>query len=194
LSPDQLREARLGVAEYSPLPRGRHKLPAEVVDAHQRARLVVATTELFAERGFAFTAREVAGRARVSPSSLYRHFAGIDALLTTCFEVARAALLQRIEFACAEGTEAAVAAAVGFWVEEPTLAQLLGLSTAVGVEAVAQARHELQRGLASRLRGEAAGHRAAAALAVLGGAGVPVDLVAELAQLLPDPASSGRGR
>jgi AcrR family transcriptional regulator len=58
------------------LPRGRHGLSRDQVLAAQRERLMIATTELLAERGYlAVGVREIAGRARVSRAAFYECFA-----------------------------------------------------------------------------------------------------------------------
>ncbi|MFL5822182.1 MAG: TetR/AcrR family transcriptional regulator [Solirubrobacteraceae bacterium] len=65
-----------------PLPRGRHKLGADVVRASQRERLIRAMLETVAERGYeATTVPEVVARARVSRNAFYEFFAD----KTSCF-------------------------------------------------------------------------------------------------------------
>lgn len=58
------------------LPRGRHDLSREQVLAAQRERLMIATAELLAERGYlAVGIREIATRAGVSRAAFYECFA-----------------------------------------------------------------------------------------------------------------------
>ena len=58
------------------LPRGRHGLSHDQVLAAQRERLMIATTELLAKRGYlAVGIREIASRARVSRAAFYECFA-----------------------------------------------------------------------------------------------------------------------
>jgi AcrR family transcriptional regulator len=58
------------------LPRGRHRLTRDEVLAAQRERLMIATTELLAERGYlAVGVREIATRAGVSRAAFYECFA-----------------------------------------------------------------------------------------------------------------------
>jgi AcrR family transcriptional regulator len=58
-----------------PLPRGRHKLPAEHVRASQRERILQAMLHVVAADGYtAATVSKVAATARVSPNSFYELF------------------------------------------------------------------------------------------------------------------------
>jgi AcrR family transcriptional regulator len=58
------------------LPRGRHDLSRDQVLAAQRERLMIATTELLAERGYLQVGvREIATRAGVSRAAFYECFA-----------------------------------------------------------------------------------------------------------------------
>ncbi len=62
-----------------PLPRGRHGLPREAVLASQRGRMLVAMTQIVAERGFArTTVADVLRNAGVSRETFYEHFTGKD--------------------------------------------------------------------------------------------------------------------
>jgi AcrR family transcriptional regulator len=73
-----------------PLPRGRHKLPAHVVRASQRERLVQAMLDSVAERGYeATTVPQVVAAARVSRNAFYELFADkLDCFLALCDEAA----------------------------------------------------------------------------------------------------------
>ena len=75
-------------AGVTPLPRGRHRLAPEEVEASQRQRLVGAMRACVAERGFAeTTVQQVAARARVSPNAFYKLFADkLDGFLAVCWE------------------------------------------------------------------------------------------------------------
>lgn len=58
------------------LPRGRHDLSRDQVLSAQRERLMIAITELLAERGYlAVGIRDIAARARVSRAAFYECFA-----------------------------------------------------------------------------------------------------------------------
>lgn len=62
-----------------PLPRGRHKLPRETVEASQRERIMRAMTELVEAAGDegsrAITVTQIAATARVSTNTFYKNFA-----------------------------------------------------------------------------------------------------------------------
>lgn len=76
------------------LPRGRHGLSREEVEASQRARVMLALAEAMAEKGFAATSvADVLKRARVSRETFYELYdSKLDCFLQT-FDTA-AALLQ----------------------------------------------------------------------------------------------------
>ncbi|MHB8438382.1 MAG: TetR/AcrR family transcriptional regulator [Acidimicrobiales bacterium] len=87
-----------------PLPRGPHGLPAEVVAASQRARLLEALTVTVAARGFASTT--VAGVCRaagVSPNVFYEHFSSKE----ECFLAAYDVFVSRIVDAIGDAAAAA---------------------------------------------------------------------------------------
>ena len=57
------------------MPPGRHLVPRDFVTQNQRERMLLATTELVAERGFQKTTIElIAKTARVALSTFYEHF------------------------------------------------------------------------------------------------------------------------
>src|SRR3954449_11127429 len=72
------------------LPRGRHALPAHVVRASQRERLLAAMLESVAEHGYeATTVPEVVAAARVSRNAFYALFRDkLDCFLALCDEAA----------------------------------------------------------------------------------------------------------
>ncbi|MFN8151075.1 MAG: TetR/AcrR family transcriptional regulator [Solirubrobacterales bacterium] len=84
-----------------PLPRGRHRLPADVVRASQRERLLRAMLTLVAEKGYQATSvPEVVTRARVSRSSFYREFdSKLDCFLVLCDERSRGMIDEVLEAA-----------------------------------------------------------------------------------------------
>jgi AcrR family transcriptional regulator len=58
-----------------PLPRGRHGIDRDEIRAHQRGRLVEATIECVADRGYALTTvGHIVSRARVSRETFYELF------------------------------------------------------------------------------------------------------------------------
>ncbi len=62
-----------------PLPRGRHGLSREFIAEHQRERLLAAIADSLDEHGYdGTTVAAISGRAGVSKSDFYRHFASKD--------------------------------------------------------------------------------------------------------------------
>ena len=69
------RSAGTGPLPPQPLPRGRHRLPVEVVQRIQRERILHATAETIRAKGFAnITVADVVASARVSRDVFYSHF------------------------------------------------------------------------------------------------------------------------
>lgn len=71
----------------SRLPPGRHLLPADFVAENQRARILIATSELVAERGYGKTTIEaIAKTARVALATFYEHFASKEEAFLAAFD------------------------------------------------------------------------------------------------------------
>lgn len=66
-----------------------HRLPSEIVAAHQRERLIIATMELVERQGYpATSAAQVARHASVSGAAFYKHFANKEeCFIAACQEV-----------------------------------------------------------------------------------------------------------
>lgn len=94
-------DATAGTWRPDPLPRGRHQLPADVVRASQRERLLLAMLVLVAGNGYqATTVPEVVTRARVSRSVFYQEFESkLDCFLALCDEQSRGMIDQVLEAA-----------------------------------------------------------------------------------------------
>ncbi|MEZ5062098.1 MAG: TetR/AcrR family transcriptional regulator [Solirubrobacterales bacterium] len=84
-----------------PLPRGRHRLPADVVRASQREELLRAMLALVAENSYhATSVPDVVTRARVSRSAFYQEFDGkLDCFLVLCDERSRGMIEEVLEAA-----------------------------------------------------------------------------------------------
>lgn len=79
------------------LPRGRHGLTRAQIGAAQRERILAATTELLAARGYrGFAVSDVARRAGVSLAALYRCFEGKDACVFAGYDRFIEVLLTRM--------------------------------------------------------------------------------------------------
>jgi AcrR family transcriptional regulator len=160
-----LFEATLSPA--APLPRGRHGIPADLVDAHQRRRLIAAMSEALAEQGYArVTAEHVSERAGVSSRTFYKHFDNLWECLLAAYGDAGQQLCAEIEARCAEASPAegstpsgesfsrlrnGIDAALSFLATEPQLAGLLGGQPPVEAPALATARRNLVERLAKML-------------------------------------------
>lgn len=143
------------------LPRGRHRIPPELIAENQRWRLLGAAAEVLAERGYAqITTADIAGRAGVSRSTFYEHFDGLDACLLAAYEMAADCLCEIVTGACEGGRglersvrlRAATKAALDFLAAEPALANLLGSAVPAGDPALHAARERLLNRLAWPLR------------------------------------------
>lgn len=140
------------------LPRGRHRLPRELVAENHRWRLIGAAAEVMAESGYAgATSKAVARRAGVSAGTFYEHFDDLDACLLATCEMAADSLSDLAAAACTGGGEwpqrlrAAVEAALEYAASEPAFSGLLGFEASGGVAAIATARERLLLRLAGLL-------------------------------------------
>lgn len=93
-----LRKPRASVFKAVPLPRGRHGLPADVVRASQRERLVRAMLALVAERGYAATTvPAVVAHARASRNAFYALFSDKQECFLAACEGAAADVLATMQ-------------------------------------------------------------------------------------------------
>jgi AcrR family transcriptional regulator len=116
----------------APLPRGRHKLPPEVVASNQHERLIVAIARCVAERGYSATSvQHIIEEAGVSRATFYEYFENKRDCVIAAHEVAFERLTARIFRACSTQREwplkvkAAIADALAFLDEDPERARLL---------------------------------------------------------------------
>lgn len=76
----------------SKLPPGRHLVPSDFVAQNQRERIIIATTDLVAERGYQKTTIElIAKTARVALVTFYEHFSGKEECFLAAFDESVAA-------------------------------------------------------------------------------------------------------
>jgi AcrR family transcriptional regulator len=117
--------------ELGPLPGGHHGLSPEQVADSQRERLLAATAEVVAERGYrATTITEIVKAASVSSKAFYQHFdskeecflAAFDAVIAHLEDILAAAISSQEEWA--QRVIAALRAALAFFASEPALARL----------------------------------------------------------------------
>ena len=157
--------------EPSPLrlPPGRHGIPADLVRAHQRVRLLEAAATALAEQGYGrITAARITEIAGVSSRTFYQHFEDLWACLLAAYETEAGRLCQRIEGACAALVEtrgpiaeadrrgrarAGIAAGLDFLAADPPAARLLSAEAPPQVAPLAAARRDLVERLGAMLRG-----------------------------------------
>jgi len=151
------------------LPPGRHGIPADLVRAHQRLRLLDAAATALAEQGYGrITAARVTELAGVSSRTFYQHFEDLWACLLAAYESEAARLCEEIEAVCAASVEepgpiveadrrdrarAGIAAALGFLAAEPNVARLLSAEPPPQIAALSAARRDLVERLGTLLRG-----------------------------------------
>lgn len=116
------------------LPRGRHGLPREVVDGHQRDRLILGVATALAEHGYGgLSVEHVIVAAGVSRTTFYNHFANKEEAVLAAHDLIFERFLGLITRACNAGhrwpekVKAAIGAALEFAAAEPEQAQLLTL-------------------------------------------------------------------
>ncbi len=116
----------------APLPRGHHDLPRDVVERHQRDRVVAAVASVIAERGYGgLTIERITDVARVSRTTFYNHFANKQEAVLGAHTATFERLLAVIEeAACAreewpEKVGASIVATFRFAGARPEEAQLL---------------------------------------------------------------------
>jgi AcrR family transcriptional regulator len=150
------------------LPPGRHGIPADLVRAHQRLRLLEAAATAVAEQGYGhITAARVTELAGVSSRTFYQHFEDLWACLLAAYETEAGRLCQEIEAACAALVEqrgpvaeadrrgrarAGIDAALGFLAAAPDVARLLSAEPPPQVAALSGARRDLIERLGTMLR------------------------------------------
>lgn len=137
-----------------PLPRlspGRHGMPADLVRAHQRQRLLAAAAAALAEQGYGrLTAARVTELATVSSRTFYQHFEDLWACVLAAYEEQAARLCAGIERA--GDAHAGIGAAIEFLAREPDAARLLSAEPPPQIAALAEARRELIGRLGAMLR------------------------------------------
>jgi AcrR family transcriptional regulator len=157
--------------EPSPLrlPPGRHGIPADLVRAHQRVRLLEAAAAALAEQGYGrITAARITELAGVSSRTFYQHFEDLWACLLAVYETEAGRLCQRIEGACTALVETrgpiaemdrrgrartGIAAGLDFLAAEPPAARLLSAEPPPQIAPLASARRDLVERLGAMLRG-----------------------------------------
>jgi AcrR family transcriptional regulator len=113
-------------------PAPRPVLSREFVAEHKRKRIMTATAELTAERGYEATKiSDIVKRAGVARKTLYENFSGKEEVFLTTFDAAVAEAMRRIEESCVDlgddweaRAEAGLAAFLDYVAAEPALARM----------------------------------------------------------------------
>lgn len=134
-------------------PRGRHRLPPEVVARSQRERLLEAAVRVVAEKGYgATTVADLTKEAGISRTTFYEMFEDKEACFLAAYDNAVDALVRRITRAYEveedwpRRARAGLAALLDALAEEPQLARLALIDVgAAGPAAQRRYRAALQR-------------------------------------------------
>ena len=151
------------------LPRGPHALPQEVVEAHQRERLIAAVAPAMAEKGYAkLTVKDLIDGAGVSRRTFYQLFGDKLECVFAAHHAAFSRLNSIIVDACAsqsdwpDGVVAAIEGALDFAIAHPDETRLILISSQASEPTLARrgrASHDQLAGLlrSGRQRHETAG-------------------------------------
>jgi AcrR family transcriptional regulator len=134
-------------------PRGRHRLPPEVIARSQRERLLEATVRVVAEKGYgATTVADLTREAGISRTTFYAMFEDKEACFLAAYDSVAEALVRRIakayevEERWPQRARAALAALLEALAEEPAIARLSMVDVgAAGPAAQRRYRATLQR-------------------------------------------------
>jgi AcrR family transcriptional regulator len=134
-------------------PRGRHRLPPEVIARSQRERLLEAAVRVVAEKGYgATTVADLTREAGISRTTFYAMFEDKEACFLAAYDTVADALVRRIakayeaEERWPERARAGLAALLDALAEEPAIARLAMVDVgAAGPAAQRRYRAALQR-------------------------------------------------
>lgn len=122
---------RAGVGDRWRPPRGRHRLPPEVVTRSQRERLLEAAVRVVAEKGYgAMTIGDLTKEAGVSRTTFYELYEDKEACFLAAYDNAVEMLVRRVikayesKLAWPDRAAAGLAALLETLAEEPALARL----------------------------------------------------------------------
>jgi len=152
------------------MPRGRHRLPREVAEQHQRDRLIAGVATAIAEHGYRnFTVRHVIAAAGVSRATFYRNFENGEEAVTSAHEAIFERFLGLVFRACNAASEwpfkvrSVIEAALDYAATEPAQVGLLTLDPlSADVEMAPQMLASIDHLAALLSRGRALGKEAAA--------------------------------
>lgn len=131
------------------LPRGSHGIPTELIAQNQRERIIAATAQISAERGFVgTTVRDIVTRAGVSSATFYREFDNLDACMRATFWELHRRLMAEIDLVnqdvavTGDLPRAALRRSLELFATDPAAARFLTIEiVATGTDG-ARAQHE----------------------------------------------------
>jgi AcrR family transcriptional regulator len=159
MTPQRPRPAEVEPLEPSwKLPSGRHRFPREVVERHQRDRIIAGVANALAEHRYgSLTVEHVIEEAGISRRTFYDNFANKEEAVLVAHDVIFERFLGTLVRACNSEQEwplkvrAALAAALEFAAAEPGQAQLLTLDALASNVEIAQRVLDANEHLASLL-------------------------------------------
>jgi AcrR family transcriptional regulator len=155
------------------LPRGRHALAPEEVQADQRKRLIEAVPRVVAKHGYeAMSVADIVKAAAVSRNAFYNNFADKQECFAAAHEACHERLLAILERPCDKGStveervETALGAALDLLAAEPAVARLLFIEAPGASEEISLRYHEWLRRYGVLLRSAVPQAAARSSLAV----------------------------
>lgn len=137
-----------GPPAFAKLPPGPHRLPRDLVRENQRRRILLASLDVFADRGFASASvKDLIRAARVSRATFYEVFADKEECFAALHDEVLSWLWERVASSVVEApgwsaqVRAGVTATVRILAEDPRLAVVCAIEAPVGVPRT-RARHE----------------------------------------------------
>jgi AcrR family transcriptional regulator len=141
------------------LPRGRHALSPEEVQADQRRRLIEAVPGVVAARGYEATSvADIVKAAAVSRNAFYASFSDKEACFAAAHEACQEGLLAALKENCdrrasfEERLESALGRAFDLFAADPDLARLIFVEAPAAGDALARRYYEWLRDYGSLLR------------------------------------------
>jgi len=141
------------------LPSGAHGLPPDLVNRNQRERLVAATAEVCAERGYTdASVADIVRRAGVSTATFYKQFGDKRECMLAAHRELSGRLLEEVDRACEAGrgrgakVRAAIHASLSLLAADPPSARLLTVEIMAAGPAGAERWDAAIEAFASRLR------------------------------------------
>jgi AcrR family transcriptional regulator len=170
-----MAKAKTGSKNSEPrrLPRGRHALAPEEVQADQRKRLIEAVPRVVAKHGYeAMSVAGIVKAAAVSRNAFYNNFGDKQECFAAAHEACHERLLTILERPCDKGStveervETALGAALDLLAAEPDLARLLFVEAPGASEEISLRYHEWLRRYGTLLRSAVPQAAAKSSLAV----------------------------